>query len=108
MAQILDLLLPDERKLFADTVRRLDRKIMPGLTKLTWASKGVVEFFVKDCRKNCAEVLRIVQQVRAGVSPRSCVCVHSDCRCTWLLHSGPAVGSELQPWFLTRGLLSLV
>ena len=77
------MLLPDERRLFADMLRRLDRKIMPGLSKLTWASKGVVDYFVKDCRKHCAEMLRVVTQVRGGP-----VCVGCRCCCwLWLLLS---------------------
>lgn len=55
---ILDDLSTEERRLFSDHIRRLDKRINQGLTKLTWASKGVVEFYVKDCLYNCSEVRR--------------------------------------------------
>ncbi len=95
--------MPDERRLFADMLRRLDRKIMPGLSKLTWASKGVVDYFVKDCRKHCAEMLRVVTQVRCctpapllqGVGSEEvgdCVGCHRPCCNPALLLQG--VGGE--------------
>lgn len=37
---IMDELGPSERKLFADNIRRLDKRIHQGMTKLTWSSKG--------------------------------------------------------------------
>lgn len=37
---ILDELDPSERKLFTDNIRRLDKRIHQGMTKLTWSSKG--------------------------------------------------------------------
>ena len=37
---ILSDLAPDERRLFNDHIRRLDKRINQGLTKLTWASKN--------------------------------------------------------------------
>ena len=37
---ILNELDPSERKLFTDIIRRLDKRINQGMTKLTWNSKG--------------------------------------------------------------------
>ncbi|KAF1335297.1 Dynein heavy chain, partial [Globisporangium splendens] len=34
-----------KRRLFEDIIRKLDRRIQPGLQKLTWVSKGVVEWY---------------------------------------------------------------
>lgn len=39
---ILDELDPSERKLFSDNIRRLDKRIHQGMTKLTWSSKGTL------------------------------------------------------------------
>ncbi|CEG44893.1 flagellar inner arm dynein 1 heavy chain beta [Plasmopara halstedii] len=50
-----------ERRLFQDIIRKLDRRIQPGLQKLTWVSRGVVEWFVADCRKHCESTYKIVQ-----------------------------------------------
>jgi hypothetical protein len=53
---------PPPRRLFSDHIRKLDKRINQGLTKLTWASKGVVEFYVKDCLNNCSEVHNTVRR----------------------------------------------
>ena len=44
---ILTALSPAERRLFTERLHYLDRKIVPGLTKLTWASKGITDQFLK-------------------------------------------------------------
>ncbi len=49
----------DERKLFSERVKSLDHKILPGLGKLTWASQGVVEFFVKECRRHAGDINKV-------------------------------------------------
>ena len=54
----------DERHLFIDHLRRLDRRIGPGMTKLTWLSKNVVELFVKDCCCSCQETHSIVKEFK--------------------------------------------
>ncbi|KAF1790945.1 P-loop containing nucleoside triphosphate hydrolase [Phytophthora cactorum] len=51
-----------ERRLFEDIIRKLDRRIQPGLQKLTWVSKGIVEWYVADCRKHCETTYKIVQE----------------------------------------------
>ena len=48
---ILEGLTREEQALFRERIKFLDRKINPGLTSLSWASKGVNEYFVKECRK---------------------------------------------------------
>ena len=58
---ILSALSPPERRLFSENLHKLDKKIAPGLSKLSWVSKGVTEVFVKDLRRFCAEVNRLVQ-----------------------------------------------
>ena len=57
---ILDALAPAERRLFAERLHYLDRKIYPGLTKLTWASKGVTDVFIKDIRRHCLDASKLV------------------------------------------------
>ena len=57
---ILDALSPEERRLFAEHLRRVDRKIAPGLMKLTWTSKMIKENYVKACREQCREVYETV------------------------------------------------
>ena len=48
--QIIDMLSPDERSLFRERIRFLDKKVQPGLSKLTWGSKGISDYYVADCR----------------------------------------------------------
>ena len=54
----------DERHLFIDHLRRLDRRIAPGMVKLTWTSKNVVEMFVKDCCTSCQEMHAMVREFK--------------------------------------------
>ena len=48
--RIIETLSPEQRLLFRERIRFLDKKVLPGLTKLTWSSKGIAEFYVADCR----------------------------------------------------------
>ena len=57
---IVETLSIEEQNLFKERIRFLDRKINPGLTNLTWASKGITEYFIKDCRKFSHDVQNIV------------------------------------------------
>jgi dynein heavy chain len=50
-----------EARLFSDVVRRLDRKVTPGLGKITWMTKNVKDLYIKEVRKCCAEVWAVVQ-----------------------------------------------
>ena len=61
---ILSVLSPEERALFSERIQFLDKRVYPGINKLTWNSRGVVEYFVKDCRKNCREVMSLVQDFK--------------------------------------------
>ena len=48
--RIINMLSADERGLFRERIRFLDKKVQPGLLKLTWSSKGISEYYVADCR----------------------------------------------------------
>ena len=54
--RIIAALSAEERALFRERIRFLDRKIHPGLTKLTWASKGISDYFIGECRQNSSKV----------------------------------------------------
>lgn len=50
--QILLALDREERRLFTDRIRLMDRRIMPGVAKLTWlATTHQVDHFYKEARK---------------------------------------------------------
>ena len=53
--RILSSLDHQERALFKERIRSLDKKIRPGMTKLTWASDGI-EYFVLECRNQARKV----------------------------------------------------
>ncbi|KAJ3123528.1 Dynein heavy chain 2, axonemal [Physocladia obscura] len=59
---ILETLSKDELLLFKERIRFLDRKINPGLTNLTWASKGITDYFVKECRRHSQDVQKTVSE----------------------------------------------
>ncbi|RKP21179.1 hypothetical protein ROZALSC1DRAFT_20732 [Rozella allomycis CSF55] len=59
---VLDTLTPEENMLFKERIRFLDRKINPGLSNLTWSSKGITDHFVKECRKHAHDVQKIVAE----------------------------------------------
>ena len=53
---VMCLLDTHERRLFADRIQYLDRKIEPGLKKVNWtSSKAILEFFLGEATKYCAE-----------------------------------------------------
>ena len=64
--QILMQLEPDERQLFGEHIRRLDRRVNAGMNRFTWASKSVIEWYVTDCRKHCTNTRRLVLQFKKG------------------------------------------
>jgi dynein heavy chain len=74
---ILADLTMEERRLFSDHIRRLDKRINQGLTKLTWASRGVTEYYVRDCCAQSTETHDTVKQFHSGkdVINRNCKAV---------------------------------
>eukprot|EP00794_Sanderia_malayensis_P010712 gene10712-11859_t len=62
--RIIAALSAEERGLFRERIRFLDKKAHPGFTKLTWASKGASEYFINDCRINCNKVQTIVDSYK--------------------------------------------
>ena len=58
--RIINSLQPKERALFRERIRSLDKKILPGMTKLTWASDGIL-FFVIDCRSHAHKIRGMIE-----------------------------------------------
>ena len=54
--KIVTVLTAEERKLFKERIRYLDKKVHTGLSKLTWMSKGVSESYITQCRQYAKEV----------------------------------------------------
>ena len=55
--RIIASLSSEERAMFTERIKFLDRKIQPGLTKLTWSARSVAESFVQECRLQAAKVV---------------------------------------------------
>ena len=64
--RIIAALSYEERALFRERIRFLDKKIHPGLSKLTWLSHGIAEYFVADCRANASKVQVIVDDYKGA------------------------------------------
>lgn len=63
---IINSLQIKERALFRERIRSLDKKIHPGLTKLTWVSEGVLEYFVTDCRGHAHKVRDLIKNYKSS------------------------------------------
>eukprot|EP00960_Hanusia_phi_P047139 758242-Hanusia_phi.AAC.10 len=63
-AQPLTLSSIRERKLFSEKIKSLDRKISPAINKMTWHTKGIVDFFCKDTKKQCHVVQQLVDDFK--------------------------------------------
>lgn len=66
----------EERRLFLDHMRKLDRRIGQGLVKLTWQSKNMIEMYVRDCCTNCSEVHAVVKEFKECKTVVARTCKH--------------------------------
>jgi dynein heavy chain len=57
-----------ERRLFSDHIRKLDRRIAPGIFKLNWTSKNVKEWFIQNWTDACRETTKIVASYKDGMA----------------------------------------
>lgn len=64
--RIIASLQPKEQVLFKERIRSLDKKIRPGMTKLTWAAEEVLDYFVNDCRTHAHKVRVIIENYKAS------------------------------------------
>ena len=65
--RIIAALSLEERGLFRERIRFLDKKIHAGLTKLTWASKGISDYFVTECRMHSSKIQSIVDDYKVSI-----------------------------------------
>ncbi|TGZ66460.1 hypothetical protein CRM22_005313 [Opisthorchis felineus] len=54
--RIMNSLNSEERALFRERIKILDKKLAPGFTKLHWTVKGLVEMFVSDVRVQASKL----------------------------------------------------
>lgn len=53
--EIMLMMTDQQKRLFRERIHKLDKKISPAFTNLYWSSKGVIDYFVTECRKFCLE-----------------------------------------------------
>lgn len=53
-------------KLFRGHLEKINKQILPGLGKLKWSSKGVLESFVRDSKRAIAELQTILYMFKAN------------------------------------------
>ena len=63
--RIIGSLQPHERALFKERIRSIDKKIRPGMVKLTWASEGILEY-VTECRLHAQRVRVLIDSYKAS------------------------------------------
>ena len=87
--------------MFRDRIQLLDKRINPALSRLTWISRGVVDFAL-DCRRMCREVMELVMTFKGNhkailqcctdlsntmlIHVCSCSCFRSFVACAALKH----------------------
>lgn len=79
--RIIGMLSTEERGLFRERIRYLDRKIHPGLKKLHWSYKGASAAFITECRLHASKVRllsavgwdSVVDFILCGRSTRLCL-----------------------------------
>ncbi|KAF5399982.1 Dynein heavy chain [Paragonimus heterotremus] len=63
--RIMNSLNTEERALFRERIKILDKKIAPGFTKLRWTVKGLVDMFVNEVRLQAAKLQGKVDDYKA-------------------------------------------
>uniref|UniRef100_A0A4W3H939 Dynein heavy chain tail domain-containing protein n=1 Tax=Callorhinchus milii TaxID=7868 RepID=A0A4W3H939_CALMI len=67
--RILSDLTREQRGLFRERIRFLDKKIQPGLSKLLWSSRAISSYYINDCRLHARQLqLTIDDYKRANVT----------------------------------------
>ncbi|MGH0186895.1 UNVERIFIED_CONTAM: hypothetical protein FKN15_022868, partial [Acipenser sinensis] len=64
--RIIEVLSSEERGLFRERIRILDKKIQPGLSKLLWSSKGASNYFIQECRLHASKVQLMVDEYKSA------------------------------------------
>jgi len=78
--EILSQLTPQERRLFSERLVFLDRKIGPGLSKLTWNAKAQLDVYLKETKRHCADASKLVSAFHGNKAllAKSCRQVHTS------------------------------
>lgn len=69
------MLSESEQDLFRERFRFIERKLKPGLTKITWDSKSTLDAFLKDSKKSMNELQNIITAFLSAQKG-----IEADCR----------------------------
>ncbi|XP_078389870.1 dynein axonemal heavy chain 2 [Cetorhinus maximus] len=64
--RILDQLTKEQRNLFRDRIKFLDKKIAPGLSKLQWTARTLSTYFIDDCRMQARLLQLTIDEYKAS------------------------------------------
>jgi len=73
--QIILSMTEQQKHLFRERIRKLDKKINPAFSNLYWSSKGVIDYFVTECRKFCHEKKMEIKEFNERVAQIEEQCV---------------------------------
>lgn len=62
--RIIGSLSREERGLFKERIKTLDKRIQPGFSKLTWTKIEAVDEFIQTCRRHASELQSIVDKYK--------------------------------------------
>lgn len=79
--QIIEKLSVEEQGLFRERIRFLDSKVQHGLTKLTWASKGIKDYYVADCRMHAKQLREHVDKYMQTNQRIARLCAFAEKEC---------------------------
>lgn len=65
--RIIGSLSREERGLFKERIKNLDKRIQPGFNKLTWTKAQAAEEFISTCRRHASELQSIVDKYKASL-----------------------------------------
>ncbi|CAL8461618.1 g1149 [Coccomyxa elongata] len=73
--QVIERLHRDERRLFHDRLRQLDRKVLAGVSKISWgATKSTLDAYCTEALRQCKDTAGTVAEWRAGQARISASC----------------------------------
>ncbi|XP_078057018.1 dynein axonemal heavy chain 2 [Mustelus asterias] len=64
--RILDELTKEQRNLFRDRIKFLDKKIAPGLSKLQWSARTLSTYFIDECRMQARQLQLTIDEYKAS------------------------------------------
>lgn len=65
--RIIGSLSREERGLFKERIKNLDKRIQPGFNKLTWTKAQAAEEFISTCRRHASELQTVVDKYKESL-----------------------------------------